>query len=99
MAENSGIAWTHHTMNWWWGCHKVSAECTHCYIDGIMRRAGQVPFNGPMRTVDWSKPYKWERQAQNQIRFGFTFNKYHPLRKEKLPSGHVQVTLQIIDIG
>jgi protein gp37 len=63
MAENSGIGWTDHTMNFWWGCHKVSAECQHCYIDGLMKLAGRQPFNGPMRTVDWSKPAKWNRQA------------------------------------
>jgi len=66
MAENSGIGWTDHTQNFWWGCHKVSAECTHCYINGIMKRAGRIPFNGPMKTVDWSKPHKWERQATEQ---------------------------------
>lgn len=63
MAENSGIGWTDHTMNFWWGCHKVSTECQRCYIDGLMKLAGRQPFNGPMRTVDWSKPAKWNRQA------------------------------------
>ncbi len=63
MAENTSIGWTDHTMNFWWGCHKVSPECTHCYIDGIMRRAGRVPFRGPMRTVNWGHPAKWQRQA------------------------------------
>lgn len=64
MAENSGIGWTDHTMNFWMGCHKVSTECQHCYIDGLMRMAGRVPFNGPMKTIDWSKPAKWNRQAE-----------------------------------
>ncbi len=64
MAENSGIGWTDHTMNFWWGCHKVSSECKHCYIDGIMRRAGKVPFDGPIRTVNWSNPAKWDRKAE-----------------------------------
>lgn len=63
MAENSKIGWTDHTMNFWWGCHKVSTECTHCYIDGIMRRAGREPFHGPMRTVHWEKPFRWDRRA------------------------------------
>jgi protein gp37 len=66
MAENSKIGWTNHTMNFWWGCHKVSAECHRCYIGGIMRRAGREPFGGPMRTVDWSHPYRWNRQAAEQ---------------------------------
>lgn len=68
MAENSKIGWTDHTMNFWQGCNKVSAECKHCYIDGIMRRAGREPFNGPMRTKDWTHPARWNRIATDQGR-------------------------------
>ncbi|MFQ5733873.1 MAG: DUF5131 family protein [Planctomycetaceae bacterium] len=68
MAENSGIGWTDHTMNFWWGCHKVSSECAHCYINGIMRRAGRAPFGGPMRTVNWQNPHRWERKAKEKER-------------------------------
>jgi protein gp37 len=63
MAQNSKIGWTHHTHNFWWGCNKVSAECTHCYIDAIMRRAGREPFRGPIRTMNWSAPERWNHQA------------------------------------
>lgn len=63
MAEHSRIGWTHHTMNFWWGCDKVSSECTHCYIGPIMKRAGREPFKGPMRTRDWSGPAKWNLRA------------------------------------
>lgn len=63
MAENSKIGWTDHTHNFWWGCNKVSEECRHCYIAGIMRRGGKEPFNGPMRTKNWANPLKWNRQA------------------------------------
>lgn len=66
MAENSGIGWTDHTMNFWWGCHKVSSECLHCYINGIMKRAGQIPFEGPIRTKNWKNPKKWNRQAEKE---------------------------------
>lgn len=58
------IGWTDHTHNFWWGCEKVSIECKFCYIDGIMRRGGREPFNGPMRTKDWSKPLKWQRRCE-----------------------------------
>jgi protein gp37 len=64
MAENSKIGWTHHTMNFWRGCHKVSEECRHCYIGPIMKRGGRIPFGGPMRTVDWSDPARWDRKAR-----------------------------------
>jgi protein gp37 len=63
MAENSKIGWTHHTQNFWWGCNKVTRECKHCYIGAIMKRAGREPFDGPMRTKNWSKPFKWDRAA------------------------------------
>ena len=66
MAENSGIGWTDHSHNFWWGCGKVSEECRHCYIDGIMRRAGREPFNGPMRTIHWNKPFKWNAIAEDE---------------------------------
>lgn len=64
MAENSGISWTDHTMNFWWGCAKVSTECLYCYIYGLMKLAGKEPFKGPMRTKNWSKPDRWQRLAE-----------------------------------
>jgi protein gp37 len=63
MAENSKIGWTHHTMNFWWGCDKVSVECAFCYIGPIMKRGGHEPFDGPIRTMNWSGPAKWNRRA------------------------------------
>lgn len=70
MAENSKIGWTDHTMNFWQGCNKVSPECNRCYIDGVLRRMGKEPFKGPMRTLHWSDPDRWQRQAANEnLRF------------------------------
>jgi protein gp37 len=65
MAANSTIGWTTHTMNFWWGCHKVARECRHCYISSIMRHAGREPFQGLTRTTaSWSNPPRWDRQAR-----------------------------------
>jgi protein gp37 len=65
MAENSKIGWTHHTMNFWWGCNKVNRMCKHCYIGPIMKRGGYEPFQGPMRTsLSWDNPPRWDRAAQ-----------------------------------
>jgi len=65
MAVNSGIGWTHHTLNFWWGCHKVSEECRHCYISPIMKRAGKEPFGGPIRTSQrlWNDAHRFEKLA------------------------------------
>jgi protein gp37 len=64
MAEKTGIGWTDHTMNFWMGCDRVSRECEHCYIGPVMKRMGRTPFEGPMRTKNWSGPKKWDRLAE-----------------------------------
>ncbi len=65
MAQNTKIGWTDHTFNFWWGCSKVSEECRHCYISGIMKRAGiKEPFAGPIRTKNWDSPLRWNRKAE-----------------------------------
>lgn len=35
---NTKIEWTHHTVNFWWGCKKVSPGCANCYAAAIDRR-------------------------------------------------------------
>ena len=62
--KNSKIGWTHHSMNFWWGCNRVSEECRYCYIGPIMRRAGYEPFDGPMTTKNWSNPKSWDCEAR-----------------------------------
>jgi len=64
MAQDSKIGWTDHTHNFWWGCNKVSEECRHCYIAPIMRRGGREPFHGPIKTMNWSNPRRWNRLAK-----------------------------------
>lgn len=70
MAENSEIAWTHHTFNPWIGCTKVSAACDHCYAEawdargmqGLPSRWG--PHADRTRTKTWHNPIKWNREAE-----------------------------------
>ncbi|WP_306600735.1 DUF5131 family protein [Geothrix sp. 21YS21S-2] len=33
MAENTKIEWCDHTVNFWWGCTKVSPACLNCYAE------------------------------------------------------------------
>lgn len=65
MAENSGIEWTHHTFNPWWGCTKISEACDNCYAADLAKRYGKdVWGNVPrMRTGEqnWNLPRKWNR--------------------------------------
>jgi protein gp37 len=65
MGDSTGIAWADSTMNFWIGCRKVSAGCTHCYAEKLVRdRMGKV-FAEVRRTRPdyWRKPYLWDRKA------------------------------------
>jgi len=40
MAERSAIEWCDATVNFWWGCTKVSPGCDHCYAEELNRFRG-----------------------------------------------------------
>lgn len=76
MAENSGIEWTHHTFNPWWGCTKISPACDNCYAESWNKRHHGGENWGPRaprrRTSEsyWRQPMKWNKQAaETGVRF------------------------------
>lgn len=77
MAENSLIEWTDHTFNPWIGCTKVSPACDNCYAEALMdTRYGRVEWgagNPRIRTKDWTKPRKWQRDAERTSTRPFVF--------------------------
>jgi protein gp37 len=69
MGANSKIGWTHHTMNLWWGCHKVSPACKNCYAESFAKRTGNRVWgaDAPRRFFGdkhWAEPLKWNRDAE-----------------------------------
>lgn len=50
--KNTAIEWTDHTINFWWGCTKVSPACEHCYAEKFAAYAGRRVFGEP---VQWGK--------------------------------------------
>jgi protein gp37 len=42
--QNTNIEWTDHTLNFWWGCTKVSPACTHCYAEQVAKVFGKRLF-------------------------------------------------------
>lgn len=78
MGENSGIEWTDHTFNPWWGCTKVSPACDHCYAESFANRVGysaggsRFPIWGKesqrrfFGDKHWAEPLKWNRAAEVQ---------------------------------
>lgn len=73
MGQNTGIEWTDHTFNPWWGCTKVSPGCAHCYAETWSLRYGHEIW-GPQRSRrtfgqnHWQEPLKWNRTALQQGR-------------------------------
>lgn len=63
MGKNSGIAWTDHTFNPWWGCQKVSDGCVNCYAETLSNRFGEFwGANNPRRFFGdkhWNEPITW----------------------------------------
>lgn len=69
MGKASGIQWTHHTFNPWWGCEKISAGCKNCYADAFAKRTGNAVWgaDAPRRFFGdkhWSEPLAWNRAAE-----------------------------------
>ena len=68
MATNSKIEWTHHTMNPWWGCTRVSPGCAHCYAETLAHRYGHNVWGKgkarrPASEKVWAEPVKWNKAA------------------------------------
>ena len=54
MGEQSKIAWTDSTLNFWSGCTKVSAGCANCYAETLSNR-GLTDSNGKLTIGQWGK--------------------------------------------
>jgi len=70
MGKITGISWTDHTFNPWWGCTKVggSPACENCYAETLASRRGfDVWGNGTERRFlkegSWKQPVSWNRAA------------------------------------
>lgn len=68
MGINTGISWTDHTFNPWWGCTKVSAGCDNCYAATFDKRVGGDHWgkDKPRRSFGvkhWNEPLQWDSAA------------------------------------
>jgi protein gp37 len=68
VSEKTGIAWTDHTFNPWWGCVPVSPGCDNCYAETFSHRLG-LDLWGPKAPrrffgdKHWNEPRRWNREA------------------------------------
>ncbi len=71
MGEFTGIDWTDHTFNPWWGCTIVNEDCWNCYAKDTSKRYG-FDLWGPgkvRRTFGekhWNEPLKWNAAAEKE---------------------------------
>jgi protein gp37 len=68
MSERTGISWTHHTFNPWWGCLRVSPGCENCYAETLSRRYGKdlwgpLAPREPRSEAYWREPLRWAAKA------------------------------------
>ena len=70
MGQVTGISWTDHTANFWWGCQRVSPGCEHCYAEQLAVTRRKLPVWGPPSTTErklikstWTDVPKWDRAA------------------------------------
>lgn len=70
MGDKTGIEWTDHTFNPWWGCARVSPACVHCYAATTAARYSKDDLwrrHGPRRMMAdsyWRAPIGWNRKAK-----------------------------------
>jgi len=68
MGDKTGIEWTDHTFNPWWGCAAVSPACKHCYAETFAARFGVEwgikAERKPASEKYWRKPVAWNAAAE-----------------------------------
>lgn len=78
MGEQTGISWTDHTFNGWWGCTRVSPGCENCYAESFSERPIHKLTDGTTGALDiwgpgkprrgfgekhWNEPLNWNAKA------------------------------------
>ena len=70
MGKKTGISWTDHTFNPWWGCIRVSEGCIHCYAETFAKRMGLDIWGPGQRRFfgdkHWNEPLLWNKKAEQE---------------------------------
>lgn len=59
--KNTKIEWCDNTVNFWWGCDKVSEACQNCYAEALARRFKKDCFG---RNPRWDRYGKATQEIQ-----------------------------------
>jgi len=68
MSKETNISWCDSTLNFWWGCTKVSPGCANCYANTFAARFGKDIWGKGKPREDHRKnatkeALKWNRDA------------------------------------
>lgn len=104
MGKDTGISWTAHTFNPWWGCTKVSPGCDHCYAETVDAKFSPDPHWGkgvPRKTFGdkhWNEPLTWQRAAQKANRIENVFcASMADVMDDEAPEGQRERLWELID--
>jgi protein gp37 len=68
MGADSKIEWTDATVNFWWGCTKVSPGCDHCYAETLSRRFDGTGADGQSSIWGTGAPRRKIKSASSLVR-------------------------------
>lgn len=70
MGDTTKIEWADATVNWWWGCTKISPGCANCYAETLAARFGVEWGPNVPRKVIKGAPAALERLARQGDKTG-----------------------------
>lgn len=103
MGETTGISWTDHTFNPWWGCTKVSPGCDNCYAEALDKRRGFAHWGAgaPRRVMSdhyWNEPLRWDRAHAKAGTMGKVFcASMADVMDDEIPEGQRERLWGLID--
>jgi protein gp37 len=103
MGKETGISWTSHSFNPWWGCTKVSPGCDHCYAETLDARWGDPHWGkGVPRRVfgdkHWAEPLLWNIEASKAgVREMVFCASMADVMDDEAPEGQFERLLKLID--
>lgn len=92
MGALTGISWTDHTLNDWWGCVEVSPGCDHCYAKTLALRFGRNVWgvHAPryFTKKGFGQALTWQKNAERDKVRRRVFVQSMSDLFESLPEGH-----------
>lgn len=69
MGKVTGISWTNHTWNPWYGCRKISQGCKNCYMFREQLQYGGDPDKVVRSKTTFNSPIKWNKTSRGSLVF------------------------------